>query len=595
MFLIDRLLLVAAVLVIFGILSSKFSARIGIPVLVLFVGVGLLAGSDGLGGIPFENWEVAHGIATVALAIILFDGGLRTSVSSFRMALGPALSLATVGVFLTAGITGLAAAWLLNLDPLTGFLLGSIISSTDAAAVFSVLRSSGVNIRKRLAAILEVESGSNDPMAIFLTVACLQLLLGERELGVGLFGLFVMQMGVGTVVGLAAGKLALLGINRVNLQAAGLYPIITAATGLLAFGLASLLGGSGFLAIYLAGIVIGNSNLAFKRGTLLFMDAAAWLSQIGLFVMLGLLASPTRLLAVADKGLLVALILIFVARPITVAISLAPFRIKWRDQVFISWVGLKGAVPIVLATYPMLFGIPAGEMLFDIIFFAVLLSAATQGWTMPALATWLHLRLPPRPVPPVTLEISSIQDVDGDILEYTLDEKSRAVNHRLRDLRMPENVVIALIARGNRIIPPRGSTELKPGDHVFVVLHPRVRPIVDRMFSSSSHTEPVEVGSGEFPLDAATTTVGDLVEFYGAELDADPASTLAEYLENALGPAPDIGTVYEVGNITLHVLSVLYNRADRVGVRVGEQDVSGNGPAGPPPVELAGHVEPPGG
>jgi potassium/hydrogen antiporter len=572
LFLIDRLLLVAAVLVIFGILSSKFSARIGLPVLVLFVAVGMLAGSDGIGGIAFENWRVAHGIGTVALAIILFDGGLRTSLASFRLALKPALSLATVGVFLTAGITGAAAAWLFDLPLLVGFLLGSIISSTDAAAVFSVLRSSGINIRKRLAAVLEVESGSNDPMAIFLTVACLELLLGRRNPGVGLLGMFVLQMGVGAVAGLSVGRLAVSAINRVNLQAAGLYPIVTAAAGLFAFGLAATLGGSGFLAVYLAGIVIGNADLVFKRGTLLFLDAAAWLSQISMFVMLGLLAFPSRLLDVAGQGLLIALILIFVARPIAVGLSLLPFRVRWRDQVFIAWGGLKGAVPIVLATYPLMVGVPEGEVLFDIIFFAVLLSAVTQGWTMPLLARRLNLVLPPKPKAPVTLEISSIQHLDGDILEYTLADRSRAAGRTLRDLKLPDNVVVALVARGHELIPPRGSTRLLADDHVFVVLHPRVRPAVDRIFGSDV-VERAPAPEFEFPLDATAATLDDLAEFYGVRLPGDPQASLAEFLEAALGPSPDVGTVFHAGGITLTVLETADGRAAHVGVHVHPQAV----------------------
>jgi cell volume regulation protein A len=503
---------------------------------------------------------------------------LRESLESFRggrvvvgVPLGP-LSLATIGGFITAGITGAAAAWLLGAPPLAGFLLGSIISSTDAAAVFNVLRSSGVHIRKRLAAVLEVESGSNDPMAIFLTIACIELLLGRRDAGIGLLGLFVMQMGVGSVIGLAIGKLSVAGINRVNLQAAGLYPIVTAAAGILAFGVSAVLGGSGFLAVYLAGIVIGNSELVFRRGTLLFIDAAAWLSQIGMFVMLGLLSFPSRLPSIALDGLLVAFILIFVARPIAVVVALAPFRMSWRDQTFIAWVGLKGAVPIVLATYPLMFGVENGAVLFDIIFFAVLLSAVTQGWTMPLLARRLNLELPPRPVPPVTLEITSLRGIDGDILEYTLDERSRAVNRHLRDLRMPENAVVALIARGERIVPPRGSTELRAGDHVFIVLHPRVRPVVDRIFSSGTSVDDIEpvlpVDSIEFPLDAAATRLSDLVEFYDADLTGDPAITIAEFLEHALGPAPGTGTVYEAGNISLRVISVANGHVESVGLRI---------------------------
>jgi cell volume regulation protein A len=379
--------------------------------------------------------------------------------------------------------------------------------------------------------------------------------------------MFILQMGVGSIAGLGIGKLAVIAINRVNLQAAGLYPIVTAAAGLLAFGVAAVLGGSGFLAVYLAGIVVGNSNLVFKRGTLLFLDAAAWLSQIGMFVMLGLLSFPSRLPGIAAEGLLVSLILIFLARPIAVVLSLLPFRMGWRDQTFIAWVGLKGAVPIVLATYPLMFGYPNGEVIFDIIFFAVMLSAVSQGWTMPLLARKLSLQLPPKPAPPVTLEITSLHAVDGDILEYTLSESSRAIHHKLRDLRMPENVVVALIARADRIIPPRGSTELLPGDHVFVVLHPRVRPVVDRMFSSRSQQEPVSPAVVEFPLDAATTTLGDLMDFYGVRLEGDPASTVAEFLEQVLGAAPDVGTVYEAGFISLSVLSVANNQVERAGLR----------------------------
>jgi potassium/hydrogen antiporter len=567
MFAVDRLLLVAAALVMVGVLSSKFAARIGVPVLVLFVAVGMLAGSEGLGGIAFDDHTLAQGVATVALAVILFDGGLRTPVNAFRIAVAPALSLATVGVLLTALITGLAAAWLLDIPLLQGLLLGSIISSTDAAAVFAVLRSSGIHIRKRLASILEVESGSNDPMAVFLTVACIELLLGRLRPGIGVLGFFIMQMGLGAVIGVITGRLAVWLINRINLQAAGLYPLMTGASGMLAYGLAATVGGSGFLAVYLAGIIMGNANLVFRRGTLLFHDAAAWLSQIAMFVMLGLLSFPSQLMDVAPVGILLAATLIFVARPVAVWLTLLPFRVHWREMTFISWVGLKGAVPIVLATYPLLAGLDFGGMIFDIVFFVVMISVVTQGWSLPPVARALRLQLPPRAVPPVSLDITSLRDVDADIVEYTLPNGARAVGRTLRDLHLPENAVVAMISRGERIIPPRGSTRLNADDHVFVVLQPRARPMVDRVFSV--YSEAAEIPPlVEFPMDALTTTVHDLHEYYGVKLHGDERATLAEYLESALGPEPEIGAELRDIDIHLRVLEVENGRPIRVGLRI---------------------------
>lgn len=483
MFVVDRIILIVAILILVGIASSKFSTRLGLPVLVLFLGVGMLAGSEGIGGIEFENYSLAHGIGSVALAIILFDGGLRTTLHAFRMVLGPAITLASVGVLITAMITGVAASWIVGVSLLPGLLLGSIVGSTDAAAVFSVLRSKGLNLRERLAALLEVESASNDPMAIFLTVGFLQVLLGQVELGPSLFTLFLLQMSVGAVVGIVIGLAAVWTINRVNLDAAGLYPVLVTAAGLLTFGVAASLGGSGFLAIYLAGIVIGNGKIVFKQGILRFHDGAAWLSQITMFVLLGLLAFPSRLLAVAPQGLLVAAALIFVARPVAVGLLTPWFGFNLREVIFISWVGLKGAVPAVLATFPLLLGLEGGEAIFDMVFFVVLVSAVLQGWTMPPLARFLGLQVPPPPEAPVTLEITSLKNVEGDIVEYTVTPDSLAVGARLRDLALPEGAVVAMIARDQEIIPPRGSTSVEPNDHVFIVLRPDVRSLVDQVFA----------------------------------------------------------------------------------------------------------------
>src|SRR5690606_19656967 len=316
MFNVNALMLVWGLLLLLGIASSKFSTRLGLPVLVLFLALGMAAGSEGIGGIAFEDYGLANAIGSIALALILFDGGLRTSFDDVRATWRPALSLATVGVLLTSVLTGVAAAWVLGIPLLHGVLLGGIVGSTDAAAVFAVLRSGGVKLPERLQATLEIESGSNDPMAIFLTVGLTEVITGAAGSAGALGLLFVLQFGVGALVGVGVGRGAAWAVNRVNLDAAGLYPVLVSACGILAFGLAAVLGGSGFLAVYLAGIALGNSEIVFKRGILLFHDAGAWLGQIVLFVMLGLLSTPSRLLAVAGSGLLVSLGLIFVARPV---------------------------------------------------------------------------------------------------------------------------------------------------------------------------------------------------------------------------------------------------------------------------------------
>jgi potassium/hydrogen antiporter len=532
MFAIDHIIFVVGVLVLLGILSSKLAGRAGVPVLVLFLALGMLAGSEGIGGIAFEDFEIAHAVGTIALGLILYDGGLRTQRSSFARAWRPALAMSTVGVLLTAVVTGVAAAWLLGLPLIHGLLLGSIIASTDAAAVFASLRHQGVHLDDRLASTLEIESGSNDPMAIFLTVALIEIVLGRIEPGVEVAGLFAMQMGAGAVVGVGVGWLGARLINHINLDAAGLYPVLAGVIGILAYGTAAVIGGSGFLAVYLAGVVVGNSRIVFQRGIFLFHDGAAWIGQIGMFVLLGLLTFPSALLAVAWDGLLMAAILIVFARPLAVLVTAAPFGFNLRELAFLSWAGLKGAVPIVLALFPLLMGVPQGQAIFDLVFFAVLVSAVTQGWSLPVVARWLGLQRETEPAPPVALEISSVKHIDGDIVEYAIGEESRAAGRRLRDLALPEGVVVALIARGQDLVPPGGSARLESGDFVFVVLRPAVRPAVDRVFSG----RPVEEEPRQevvFPL-RASVTVAELEEFYGVGLSADGAETLGELIDREL-------------------------------------------------------------
>lgn len=565
---LQGVILGVALLILVGVASSKFSARLGLPALVIFIGLGMLAGSEGLGGIAFEDYVLANGIGTVALVLILFDGGLRTSGESLRLAWKPAAALATAGVALTSAVTGLAAAWILGVPPLVGVLLGCIVGSTDAAAVFSVLRGRGARLPERLGATLEVESGANDPMAVFLTVGLLELLVAGREPGLALLGLFALQMSVGTAVGLLVGRFGAAANSRINLDAAGLYPVLAAAFGFLAFGLASVLGGSGFLAVYLAGIVMGNSRIVFQRGIFLFTDGMAWLAQIVMFTMLGLLSFPSRLLDVAAEGLLIAAVLIFVARPVTVALLLPWFRYGWRETALVSWVGLRGAVPIILATYPLLAGLPEGRLLFDVVFFVVLVSAVTQGWTLPWVATRLGLQEAARTEPAVSLEITSLKHISGDIVDYTVIDDCRATGRLIRELSLPEGAVVAMITRGQAIIPPRGSTRLEAGDHVFVVLNPEIRALVDRVFAPGDRTE-IPLPAVEFPL-SPRMRVQELTEFYGITVDAAPDCTLEQLVrDKRRGGEPRIGDSVDLGDVRLTVRGRSAEGIETIGSALG--------------------------
>jgi len=531
---INLAMLLAGVLLLLGIGSSKFSARLGVPVLVLFLSVGMVAGSEGLGRIPFENYDLANSVGSVALALILFDGGLRTSVRSVQQVWKPALALSTVGVLLTSLLTGLAAAWVLKLSLLQGLLVGSIVGSTDAAAVFSVLRTSGLKLPERITATLEVESGSNDPMAIFLTLGLIGVISGSTDSAQGLALLFLAQFGWGSLAGLGVGRLATWAINRINLDYPGLYPLLALAFGLVAFGLAAVLGGSGFLAVYVAGIVMGNSALVFQRGIFSFHDATAWLGQIVLFVMLGLLSFPSRLMAVAWEGLLIALVLILVARPIAVALAAWPFQFRRRELVFLSWVGLKGAVPITLATFPLMAGIPQSHLVFNAVFFVVLVSAITQGWSLPLVARWLRLGRPADPAPPLSVEINALREVDGEIVDYTVKPGAPVAGVMLRELARPDGLVMTLVVRGRRVIMPRGATSLKPGDHVFVAVRSAVKPLIDRLFAPADDLPPLPADLNlKFP---AATTRAQLKRFFALNESlpgAAGADTLGRVLERA--------------------------------------------------------------
>ena len=469
MFAVDHIILLSAVLAILGVLASKLSPRFGVPVLVLFLGVGMLAGEDGIGRIFFDNADAAHAIGTFALILILFDGGLQTSKTSIIQAWKPAALLATFGVVGTAVVTGLAAMFILDLPLYKGLLLGAIVGSTDAAAVFSVLRNAGIRIPAKIKSTLELESASNDPMAIFLTIGLITLIQDSTTKPLDLLSLFASQMGVGAVVGLTIGGIAVWLFRRVTLMAIGLYPVFVMLFGVLSFGLAANLNGSGFLATFITGVIVGNSRFAYQRNTFVFLDGLAWLGQIAMFVILGLLVTPTELFVNWKEGLLIACVLIFIARPLVVMPVLLLSKFSFKASLLISWVGLRGSVPIILAIFPLIFGMPYAELIFNVVFFIVLISALLQGSTLPYAARKLGLVLDDEVKASSTLEIVKVAKSKRELIEIEVSKLSPALNKTISELSLPDNTVVAMIARGEQTLIPKGSTKIETGDQIFII------------------------------------------------------------------------------------------------------------------------------
>ncbi|EMM5117348.1 potassium/proton antiporter [Providencia stuartii] len=558
---IEQLILLTSILILLGIFSSKLSARLGLPMLVMFLFIGMLAGEDGIGQIAFNNVNVSYAVGSLALALILFDGGLQTSVKSIRLVWKPAFTLATFGVLITAGITGLAAAYILGIPLLEGLLLGAIVGSTDAAAVFSLLRNAGIYLNERLQSTLEIESATNDPMAIFLTVGLLQLLMNQSASGSELLLLFVSQMGIGTLVGLSVGWISIKIINKIKLLATGLYPVLVAACGLLSFGLASNLQGSGFLSIFVTGVVIGNARFVFQRNTFLFHDGLAWLSQIIMFVMLGLLVNPSSLLEVWFEGLVIALVLTFIARPIAVVPVLKFFKFSREEITLVSWVGLRGSVPIILAIFPFIYGLPGANLIFDVVFFVVLISATLQGSTLPYVARKLNLMQPPPLLPAATLDITAVDQIDADLVEYTLGEDCSAVGRRLSQLALPDQTVIAMITRGKSVLPPRGSTRLIADDHLFVVLKPENRLFLERLFSEqvSPDLTPIELPTSGLSL-KGTTRLDEIYESYGILIDNENNQTLDQFIYSISANEPVQDTVISLTTLQIRISEMIGSR-----------------------------------
>jgi cell volume regulation protein A len=476
------LLTICGVLLGVSVLSSRASQRIGVPIALFFLVVGILAGSEGIGGIPFSDYRLAFRMGLVALALILFDGGLNTPMEVIRRVWAPAGVLASVGVLLVAGLVA-GLAHLGGLGWPEALVLGAIVSSTDAAATFAVLRASGLQLKRRVAATLEVESGVNDPTAVILTTSLTFNLLSPGELGLSdmLLGILT-ELLIGAVIGVGAGYAGRALIGRLHLVTGGLYPALLLAFGLLSFGVATLTHGSGFLAVYLTGIVLGNGPLPYRAGLLRIFDALAWLAQIGMFLMLGLLVFPSRLGEMAWLGLGVALVLAVLIRPLVVALCLAPFRYPRNETVFIGWVGLRGAVPIVLATFPVLVGAPGADRIFHLAFFIVAVGAIIPGGTVAWATRRLGLESREPPAPHAVLAIESRVPLKGELISFYIDDALVVSGVRLDELDFPEGASVALIVRGEQLIPPKGGTVLLPGDHVYLVVQPEDRPLIQLMF-----------------------------------------------------------------------------------------------------------------
>jgi potassium/hydrogen antiporter len=476
------LLATCGILLGVSVAFSRASSRTGVPIALLFILIGMLAGSEGLGRIAFDDYRFAFRVGTIALALILFDGGLNTPLSAVRRTAAPAGVLASLGVAGTAILVA-AVAHQVGLGWREALLLGAVVSSTDAAAVFAVLRGSGLQLKRRVGVTLEVESGINDPVAVILTTVLTQNLMEPGAAGgLRIPAEIVFQLVMGALVGSAVGYGGRHLLGRLALPSGGLYPVMTLSLALLAFGAATLLRGSGFLAVYLAGLLLGNGPLPYRPGLLRVHDALAWLSQVGMFLILGLLVYPSRLLDVAWIGLSIALVLAVAIRPFVVAVCLAPFQYARPEVLYIGWVGLRGAVPIVLATYPVLAGAPEAGRLFDLVFFIVVVNALVPGATVAWVTRRLGLQSNEPPAPHAVLAIESRQPLRGELMSFYIDEALVVNGISLEDLPLPDASAVTLIVRGDRLLPPTGSLTLQPGDHVHVITQPEDRAIVQLMF-----------------------------------------------------------------------------------------------------------------
>ncbi|MCA1022666.1 potassium/proton antiporter [Halobacillus litoralis] len=466
----NQFIMLMALLLIVSIIVTKFSSRLGVPSLVLFILVGMMVGNEGLGFINFDNPEIAQLVGVIALIIILFEGGMLTKWKDIRPVIAPSLTLATVGVVLTTGIVVVAAKYVLHIGWVEAMLVGAIVGSTDAAAVFAVLK--GKNVDGKLEATLEAESGTNDPMAVFLTISFIQLLTVDQVNIFGMVGSFFWQMGAGLVVGAAIGYGASFALNRINLDSSGLYPLFALGFAFLSYGASSLLQASGLLAVYVTAVIIGNAELAYRYSILRFHEGFGWMAQILMFIILGLFVTPSEVFTwpVMSGGLLIAGVLIFIARPAAAFLSLSGFSFTWREKVFLSWAGVRGAVPIVLAIFPMLADIDNSQVIFNVVFFTVLTSALIQGSSITWMADRFKLVSDKLGNPIHSLELISIGKANVEMIEFEVTPRNVVVGQKLEDMELPDRALINAIIRKGDVITPYGQTEIKAGDTLYILV-----------------------------------------------------------------------------------------------------------------------------
>jgi potassium/hydrogen antiporter len=481
---IDALLLSISLLLIISILIAKISKNIGIPILLIFLGVGMLAGSEGPGGIYFNNAEMAQTIGVISLLFILFTGGLETRWKKVQPVLLSSLSLSTLGVLITTLTVGIFVYFVFHISFLVSLLMGAVISSTDAAAVFSILSFRKLNLKGNVRPLLESESGTNDPMAVFLTISLVELITVKSTSLLELAGFFIIQMCLGFLIGMGGGRLMVTLINRLRFPIEGFYTVFALAFALLIYSLTASLKGSGFLAVYVAGVIVGNNQIVFKRSLFRIFDGISWLAQIGMFLALGLLVFPSKLIPVTKTGIFISLFLIFVARPLGVFLSLIKPQFNWKEKLFISWVGLRGAVPIILATFPLLAGIKQAGWIFNVVFFIVLSSTLLQGWTIAFLAKLLHLDAPSEKIANYPIEFNSSDDINMKIVNLKVPEKPSFIKKSLVEIPALKGSLVVLVSRDGHYFVPSGGTVLEEGDVLQVLAEKDKIQEIKKSFSS---------------------------------------------------------------------------------------------------------------
>jgi len=561
-------ILLGAVLVMAGILSSLLALRFGAPLLLVFLFIGVLAGDSGPGRIEFDDVRTTYLVGSVALALILFDGGLRTRFATIRAVLAPSMVLATIGVLLTAAITAPAAKYALDLNWTEALLVGAVIASTDAAAVFLLVHAQGLRLRPRVGATLEAESGSNDPFAVFLTLMLVEFIsVGHSTPGHVLMEL-LQEAVLGAIIGVFGGRVMVIALNRVALPQ-GLHAPFVTTTALVIFGAAQLAHASGFLAVYLAGIIVGNRPTRAHNSVVAFLDAATWLAQIVMFVLLGLLVSPHRLGATIGPAVIVALVLMLVARPIAVFLCLAPFRFNWREKVFIAWTGLRGAVAIFLASIPMLVGLTKAYLYFDVAFVVVIISLLLQGWTLGVAARRLHVALPRTERGPRRVELDLPGQLEQELVGYSVRPRSLFFRRGL----IPSWSKPTLVIRNENILTPAEAEPIAPGDYIYLLAPPERADALDRFFvdmQPSAAPDPHLLGdfmvSGEH-------TLSELAEIYGVKIDENEARlTLSDYFDVHLDHAPKEGATVPLDSIMLVARNLSGGRVNVVGLRLPEDE-----------------------